>query len=514
MESLFSSSEWAIMTILTLLYLIFVWKKFKNPTPNLPPEPWKLPLIGHMHHLIGGLPHHKMRDLAQKHGPVMHLQLGELTNIIISSPEAAKQFLKTLDLNFAQRPQISTAKIFSYDFQDMSFIPYGDHSKQLRKVMTMELLAAKRVESFRSIREEETLKLVKQISSNQRGSAIDFTKMITSLAYCITSRAAYGKIWEGEDEVVTCIKKIMIETGKGISIADAYPSIKWLEKLSGMINNSRLEKIHNQIDQKIQGILNQHRADRTENITKDHREDLVDILLNLQEKRDLQFPMTDITIKALIMDTFLAGVDTSATTVEWTMSELMKNPKVMEKTQTELRLKYNARGRVDEADLHELKYFNLVIKESLRLHPVVPLLVPRECMKSCVIDGYDIPVKSRIMVNTWAMGRDPKYWDDPEEFKPERFVDSSFDFRGNNFEYLPFGAGRRSCPGILFGLANVNLPLAKLLYHFDWKLADGIKPENLDMTEEIGSTVARKFNLCIIPTPYHPRIGELVSSAN
>ncbi|WCJ37132.1 cytochrome P450 family 71 subfamily B polypeptide 2 [Euphorbia peplus] len=503
MESLFSSTEWAIITILTLLYFILIWKKFKNPTPNLPPGPWRLPLIGHMHHLIGCLPHHKMRDLSQKHGPIMHLQLGELTNIIISSPEAAKQFLKTHDTIFAQRPQMSAAKSFSYDFQDLTFVPYGDHSKQLRKIVTMELLTAKRVESFRSIREEEISKLVERISSTERGSAINFSKMITSLTYCITSRAAYGKIWEGEDQVIPCIEQIMIETGKGISIADAYPSIKWLERLNG----NRIEKIQNQIDQIIQKILNQHRSDRTANITKDHREDLVDILLNLQEKGDLQFPITDITIKALIMDIFLAGVDTSATTVEWTMSELMKNPKVMEKAQAEIRLKYNARGKVDEADLYELKYLSLVIKESLRLHPVVPLLVPRECTKSCVIDGYDIPVKSRIMVNAWAMGRDPNYWDDPEEFKPERFVDSSIDFRGNNFEYLPFGAGRRSCPGMLFGLANVNLPLARLLYHFDWKLPDGINSENLDMTEEVGVTAARKVNLCIIPTPYYPPIG-------
>ncbi|WCJ42037.1 cytochrome P450 family 71 subfamily B polypeptide 7 [Euphorbia peplus] len=510
MESLFSSSEWAIMIILTLLCLIMIWKKFKNPTPNLPPGPWKLPFIGHMHHLIGCLPHHKMRDLSQKHGPIMHLQLGELTNIIISSPQVAKQVLKTHDLNFAQRPHISSVKFFSYDFQDMTFSPYGDHSKQLRKIVTMELLATKRVESFRSIREEETSRLVEQISSSERGSGINFTKMITSLTYCITSRAAYGKIWEGEDQIVTCIKKIMMETGKGISIVDDYPSMKWLESFIGMISNNRVEKIHNQIDQTVQGILNQHRYDRTANMnTMDHsrQDDLVDILLHLQEKGELQFPITDITIKALIMDTLTGGVDTSATTLEWTMSELMKNPKVMEKVQAEIRLKYNARGRVDEADLHELKYLTMVIKESLRLHPVVPLLVPRECIKSCVIDGYDIPIKSRIMVNAWAMGRDPRYWDDPEEFKPERFVDSSIDFRGNNFEYLPFGAGRRSCPGIAFGLANVILPLAKLLYHFDWKLVNEIKPEDLDMTEEIGVTAARKFNLCIIPTPYHHVIG-------
>ncbi|WCJ37129.1 cytochrome P450 family 71 subfamily B polypeptide 24 [Euphorbia peplus] len=349
--------------------------------------------------------------------------------------------------------------------------------------------------------------MIESISSIEQGSGINFSRVISSLTYCITSRTAFGKIWEGEDSFVRGVEEIFFELGKGISIADFFPSMKWLERFSGI--NIRVEKLHKQLDLTVQDILSQHRSARLSKINgdsdssmNDQKEDLVDVLLNLQEIGDLPIPSTDDTIKALILDIFSAGVDTSSTTLEWTMSELMKNPRVMKKVQAEIRQTYIAAGTVEEADLHELKYLKLVMKESLRLHPPVPLLIPRECKESCVIDGYDIPVKSRIMVNSWAMGRDPKYWDDPEEFKPERFVDSPFDFRGNSFEYLPFGAGRRSCPGILFGLANVELPLAKLLYHFDWKLADGIKPENLDMTEEIGITTKRKFNLCIIPTPY------------
>ncbi|WCJ37133.1 cytochrome P450 family 71 subfamily B polypeptide 7 [Euphorbia peplus] len=509
MESHFASSEWAVMTILTLIFLTLILKKLKNPTQNLPPGAWRLPIIGSMHHLIGCLPHQKMRDLAVKHGPIIHLKLGEVTNIVISSPEAAEKVLKTHGLIFSQRPQMSGARCISYDYKDITFSPYGDYWRQLRKITTMELLAAKRVESFRSIRDEETSKLIESIllvSCSERCSGINLMKMITSLTYCITSRAVYGKVLEGEDVFVTCLEKIMMELGRGISIADAYPSMKWLERFSGI--NIRIEKLHQQLDETVEGILSQHRSARLRKINggddSDQKEDLVDVLLNLQEKGDLQIPLTDDTIKALILDIFSAGVDTSAATLEWTMSELMKNPKIMEKAQREIRERYNARGRVEESELHELKYLKLVIKESLRLHPPVPLLIPRECTESCVIDGYDIPVKSRIMVNAWAMGRDPKYWEDAEEFKPERFVDSSFDFRGSKFEYLPFGAGRRSCPGILFGLANVDLPLAKLLYHFDWKIADEVEPENLDMSEEIGITTKRKFNLCIIPTLYNP----------
>ncbi|XP_065881198.1 cytochrome P450 71D445-like [Euphorbia lathyris] len=504
MEFHLASSERAIMPILTILFLILIWKKFKTPNPNLPPGPWKLPLIGNMHHLIGCLPHQKMRELSNKYGPIMHLQIGEVTNIVISSPEAAEEVLKTHGLIFAQRPRMSAAKSISYGYKDITFSPYGDYWRQLRKISTIELLSARRVESFRSIRDEETSKLIDLISSTEPGSAINISKMISSLTYCITSRVAYGKVWEGEDKVVTAIEKMMFEVGQGISIADAFPSIKWLEMFSGI--NGRVEKVHQELDQIIQGIVNQHRSARTKinGVSMDKKEDLVDVLLNLQEKGDLQIPLGDDSSKALIMDTFHGGVDTASTTIEWTMSELLKNPKVMKKAQGELRQKYNGRGRVDEADLHELEYLNLVIKESFRLHPPAPLLSPRESSERCVIGAYDIPVKSRIMVNAWGMGRDPKYWDDPDEFKPERFIDSSTDYKGNNFKYIPFGAGRRICPGISFGLANIELPLAKLLYHFDWKLNNGLRLEDLDMTEEIGVTTKRKFNLCIIPIPYVP----------
>ncbi|WCJ37069.1 cytochrome P450 family 71 subfamily B polypeptide 23 [Euphorbia peplus] len=496
------------MTTLTLIFLILIFRKLKNPTPKLPPGPWKLPLIGHMHHLLGCMPHQKMRDLSQKHGPMFHLQIGEVTNIIISSPEAAEQVMKTHGLIFAQRPQMSAAKTITYNYKDITFSPYGDYWRQLRKISTIWLLGARRVESYRSVREEETSKLVEFIiSGTEKGEAVNITRMVSSLSYCITSRVAYGKIWEGEDKVVRGIEKMMLELGQRVSIADAFPSIKWLEKFSGI--NKRIDKIQEEVDPVIQIILNEHRSARLSTINKDGdlkggKEDLVDVLLNLQENGDLEFPLGDDSIKALIMDVFHGGVDTAATTLEWTMSELMKNPNVMKKVQAELRHKYDARGKVDEEDLHELKYFNSVIKEGFRLHPPAPLLSPRECRESCVINGYDIPVKSRILINAWAMGRDPKYWDNPEEFKPERFFDNAMDYNGNNFEYLPFGAGRRICPGILFGLASVELPLAKLLYHFDWKLPDELKPENLDMTEAYGSTTKRKFNLCIIPIPYLP----------
>jgi len=195
---------------------------------------------------------------------------------------------------------------------------------------------------------------------------------------------------------------------------------------------------------------------------------------------------------------FTAGTETSSEAVLWAMSEMVKNPKVMEKAQAEVRRMFNKKGYVDEIELHQLIYIKSVIKETLRLHPVAPLLLPRESRERCQINGYEIPAKTRVAINAWAIGRDSRYWVEAERFKPERFVNNTINFKGTDFEYIPFGAGRRMCPGIAFASPNIELPLAQLLYHFDWKLPNKMKNEELDMTESFGHIVGRKHDLCLV----------------
>lgn len=185
----------------------------------------------------------------------------------------------------------------------------------------------------------------------------------------------------------------------------------------------------------------------------------------------------------------------------------MKNPEKMKKAQDEVRKIFHGYGGVKESRLNELKYLQAVIKETMRLQPPVPLLIPRESSEKCEINGYEIPAKSRVIVNVWAIGRDSRYWpDDPEKFNPDRFLlDSAVDFdyyQGKDLKYIPFGARRRMCPGILFGMVSVELILAQLLFHFDWKLPDGLRNEELDMTELFALSVRRKNDLCLTPVPY------------
>ena len=202
---------------------------------------------------------------------------------------------------------------------------------------------------------------------------------------------------------------------------------------------------------------------------------------------------------------FSAGTNTAAVTIEWTMSELMKNPRVMKKLQAEIRHTLQGKEKIHESDIKGLDYLKLVIMESMRLHPPLPLLLPRECRENCEIAGYNIPVKTKVIINLWKIARDPDCWTDPESFIPERFIKSSINMMGQDFEYFPFGSGRRMCPGMTFGIANVDLALVTLLYHFNWELPNGARSEDLDMKDVFGASLKRKNPLLLVPSLYKPQ---------
>ncbi|EOY12077.1 Cytochrome P450 71D10, putative [Theobroma cacao] len=502
MELGFSSTLLLVFFFLFMIATILKGKKAKNTTVKLPPGPWQLPLIGNLHQIISPLPHQKLRSLANKYGPLMWLNMGEVPTIIVSSPEIAKEVLKAHDAKVSQRPSRLFARIISYDCTNLIFAPHGNFWKQIRKICMMELLSTSRVRSFQPIREQEVSALIRTMLMNE-GSSVNVSEKIFSLTCGITARAAFGRKNKDEKEFIRIVFEIS-KLANGFCLVDMYPSIKFFNLLSA--TRYKLEKLHQASDKILENIVQEHKERRslqTSNTSNEHvEEDLVDVLLKLQQNGNLDFPLTNDNIKAIIQDIFAAGSETSSTTVEWAMSEMIKNPRVMKKAQDEARRVFNERGRVDESGIHELEYLSLVVKETLRLHPSVPLL-QRECSEDCVIDGYEVPARTNVIVNAWAIGRDPRHWKEAEKFHPERFLDTSIDFRGLDFELIPFGAGRRICPGISFALPNILLPLAQLLYHFDWELPNGMKHQDLDMTEEFGITVTRRNDLFLIPISHH-----------
>ncbi|KAF2307064.1 hypothetical protein GH714_024641 [Hevea brasiliensis] len=246
------------------------------------------------------------------------------------------------------------------------------------------------------------------------------------------------------------------------STGELIPFVGWIvDQITG--HQARTERVFHQLDTFLQYVIDDHLKPGR----KKKQDDLIDVLLGIEKEqaelgRAAQF--TKSNIKAVLTNIFLGGVDTSANTVNWAMAELVRNPRVMKQVQDEIRNRVGKKGRVTEGDIDKLEYLKMVIKETFRLHPAAPLLIPRETMSHCKISRYNIYPKTMIQVNAWAIGRDPQYWTDPEHFFPERFADSSIDFKGQNFEFLPFGAGRRICPGMHMGTITVEAVLANLLY--------------------------------------------------
>ncbi|RZC85040.1 hypothetical protein C5167_047824 [Papaver somniferum] len=464
-----------------------VLKNGERSSSKLPPGPRRLPLIGNLHNMVGLVPHRSLRNLAKKYGPIMHLQLGEVPILVVSSPSVAKQIMKTHDLVFADRPEIYAAKIMLYDCSNVVFSRYGDYWREMRKIFVLHLLSAKHVPLFRPLREEEVKNTIKSISL-QAGVRINLSKRITSLFNTITSRAAFGDKCKVNEEVISMMRESLTLVG---GLEDLFPSLKLLHRIGGM--KSKLLGLHQEVDKFLERVIQEHRKSRMVKIDDGEleEEDLVDALLRVQESGELS--LTTQNIKAVIWEIFGAGTDTSAIAILWAMSELLKNQRVMEKVQTEIRQVFGGKKQIDETDTSKLEYLKLVIKETLRLHPPAPLTL-RESRERCEIDGYDIPAKTKMIVNVWALGRDAEYWSNADAFEPERFDGNTVDYKGNNFEYIPFGAGRRMCPGMSFAMANVELTLAHLLYYFEWKIVDELKTsEELDMIElfEIGINVTQ-----------------------
>ncbi|KAK2636612.1 hypothetical protein Ddye_031404 [Dipteronia dyeriana] len=501
---------WLLLLLIPLLLLLKKIIKFKGN--NHPPSPPQLPIIGNLHQL-GALPHQSFTKFSKKYGPVMLFKFGRIPFVIINSAEAAKEVLKVHDIDSCSRAQLTGTRKLSYNFLDVAFAPYGDYWKQMRKICVLELFSLKRAQSFRFIREEEVGSLINSISQSALSSSatpVNLSEKIYALTGSIVFRMAFGQIFRGSGLDNHKFEKLIRATESsigGFTTEECIPYVGWIvDRLNGY--HAKLEKTFHDLDNFFERAIDDHR--KPERAIDQDQEDIIDVMLKLEkdQTKSGEAQITKDNIKAVLMNIFLGGVDTSSITVIWAMSELARNPRLMKKAQDEVRNCIGKKGRVteDDLDLDRLPYLKMIIKETLRLHPPAPLLVARETISHFKVDGYDINPKTLIQVNVWAIGRDPKYWKNPEEFYPERFMDSSIDYKGQNFEFLPFGSGRRVCPGIYLGTRTSELALANLLYCFNWKLPDGMKEEDINMEEGVGVSLnlSKKTALNLVPLNYLP----------
>ncbi|KAM3206853.1 hypothetical protein ACQJBY_062178 [Aegilops geniculata] len=490
----------------TVLFVRCVLSRRRGRGYNLPPGPKPWPIIGNLN-LIGTLPHRSIHALSQQYGPLMQLRFGSFPVVVGSSVKMAKFFLKTHDVAFTDRPKTAAGKYTTYNYSDITWSPYGAYWRQARRMCLTELFSAKRLQSYEYIRSEEVAALVRGLYGGGASRVLVLKDYLSTASLNVITRMVLGKKYLEKEvrnvagAVITTPEefKWMLDEFfflNGVfNIGDSVPWLDWMD-LQGYVK--RMKKLSKMFDQFLEHVVDEHAERRRCEGQSFVSKDMVDVLLQYASDPGLEVKLNRDSVKAFTQDLIAGGTESSAVTVEWAISELLKKPTLFAKATEELDRVVGRERWVTEEDMWSLPYVEAIMKETMRLHVVAPMLVPRLSREDTSIDGYDILFGTQVLVSVWSIGRDPELWEAPEEFMPERFLDSRLDVKGQDYELLPFGSGRRMCPGYNLGLKVIQLSLANLLHGFVWRLPNGME---LSMEEIFGLSTPRKFPLEVVVEP-------------
>ncbi|XVF61272.1 hypothetical protein PTKIN_Ptkin08bG0117000 [Pterospermum kingtungense] len=466
---------------LSLLVLFLSFKLFQSKLrqKNLPPSPPSLPIVGHLHLLKPPL-HRPFHKLSQKLGPIFSLQLGSRLAVVVSSPSEVEECFTKNDIVLANRPNLLLSKHLGYNHTTVISAPYGDHWRNLRRISTIEIFSSNRLNMFHAIRKDEVRRLLLKLSRNSYEGfvKVELKSMFADLTFNNLMRMMAGKRYYGEDvtddseakEFRELVAEV-IENGGAGNPGDYLPILNWVGNYE-----KKLLVLAKRMDRFLQGLIDERRNEKGGNTMIDH-------LLSLQESEPEYY--NDQIIKGLIFVMLLAGTDTSAVTLEWAMSNLLNHPDVLNKARAELDAQVGQERLIDESDIAKLPYLQNIMSETLRLYPAAPFLVPHRTSADCTIGGYTVPRDTIVLINAWAIHRDPELWDDPTSFKPERF---NTEVKDHSHKFMPFGMGRRACPGAILGHRMVNLALGAVIQCFEW---ERVGDQKVDMTEGKGVTMPK-----------------------
>ncbi|KAL2331293.1 hypothetical protein Fmac_018874 [Flemingia macrophylla] len=438
---------------------------------KLPPGPSPLTLVGNLVEL-GKKPQQTLAKLAKLHGPIMRLKLGQLTTIVISSPNIAKEVFQTHDLLFSNRtiPHATTAHNHSHN--SVAFLPISPLWRDLRKICNNQLFSTKSLDASQNLRCKKLHELLDDVHAcSLRGEAVDigtvaFRTSINFLSNIFFSLDFVNNAGESEE-----YKGIVENLGRVI----ATPNLEDFLPLLKMVDPQGIRRRANTYVSKLFAIFDRLIDKRLELRDVTNNDDMLDTLLNISQENGQK--MDTKKIKHLFLDLIVAGTDTTSYTMQWAMTKLINNPDTMSKAKRELKQTIGMGNPIEESDIARLPYLRAIIKETLRLHPGAPLLLPRKATIDVEINGYIIPQGSQVVVNEWAIGRNPSIWDNPNSFSPDRFLGSEIDVKGRHFQLTPFGGGRRICPGLPLAMRMLHLMLGSLINGFDWKFENDVNPD-------------------------------------
>ncbi|XP_021776187.1 cytochrome P450 76AD1-like [Chenopodium quinoa] len=488
--------------ILSILFICFhlvrSFVSHSTKSNKLPPGPKRMPIFGNILDL-GEKPHRSFANLAKIHGPLVSLQLGSITTIIVSSADVAKEMFLKNDQLLANRTIPDSVRAGNHDKLSMSWLPISAKWRNLRKISAVQLLSNQRLDASQAHRQAKVEQLLAYVQDcSKKGQPVDigraaFTTSLNLLSNTFFSTELASHESNNSQEFKQLMWNIMEEIGRP-NYADYFPILGYVDPFG---IRRRLAAYFDKLIAVFQDIICERQKIRSTKVSSEKQTgDILDTLLNLYDENELSMG----EINHLLVDIFDAGTDTTASTLEWAMAELVKNPGMMIRVQNEIELAIGKGcSMVQEADISKLPYLQAIIKETLRLHPPTVFLLPRKADIDVELYGYVVPKNAQVLVNLWAIGRDPKVWKNPEIFSPERFLGCDIDFKGRDFELLPFGAGRRICPGLTLAYRMLNLMMANFVHSFDWKLEDGMNPKDLDMDEKFGITLQKVKPLQVIP---------------
>nr|AHI15943.1 flavonoid 3'-hydroxylase [Pohlia nutans] len=497
----------AVFVTFSVIHVVRVYQRRQH----LPPGPWPWPILGHVF-VLTGLAHRNLQKLAARYGGLMYIQLGEKPCLVVSTAAAAKEMFRVHDATFSSRPRKLVLDILTNGpYRSLPIAPYGHYWRQLRRLANTQLFSPATHASHQGIRQGEVQNMMKHLVEQTRHGAgpVDLKNWFTgvtsnNMTMMLTNNRFFDiRDMNEEKRRYDDVLRRSVDANGAMIISDYVPSLSFIPRWQGWHSYILgLQRRGREIVHKVIEVEKHRQRVKDENYVPD----FVDVLLKAPLD-DGRKPLSDGDIMSLLLSFLNAGTDTSATTAEWAMAELITHPGIMQKAQAELVAVVGEDRLVQEVDIPKLPLLQAIVKETLRLHPAAPLAIPRESHEPCVVSGYQFPAQTLLIVNLFAIQRDPSVYENPDEFKPSRFMEHPEvnPLTGHDdFQLIPFGVGRRMCPGARLAHALVSLMLANLLHSFDWSLPEGQSAEGLDMQEAVSFIMYKDKRLCLNAKPRSP----------
>ncbi|KAI5072186.1 hypothetical protein GOP47_0012292 [Adiantum capillus-veneris] len=455
----FSASSLISTSLVALVGALLLAKVVQKLRLKLPPGPFAWPIVGNFLQLRTGLTPQTLAAVAKKYGDVCLLQMGQRKVLVISSPAMAKEVLQTQGVEFGSRARNLVFDMTTGHGQDFVFADYGEHWRKMRRIATLPFFTNKVVQQSRLAWEQEIGQAISEITAMPES---------TTSGIIIRDRL-----------------QLMIQSFKynyGDFVPSFKPFLRGYLKDVWAANQRRLVFLQD-------AFLNERRKQTGQKIG-------VDFFLDAYLKGEI----SESSVLYLVQNMNVAAIDTTLWSTEWGVAELVNNPRIQRKIIDELDNVLGKGVPLTEPDLPRLPYLQAMVKEILRVHMVVPLLLPHMNLEAAKLAGYDIPAGCRVLVNAWGIANDPRYWDKPEEFNPDRFLDNNVELNGNDFRFIPFGSGRRSCPGSIIALPLLGLVLGKLLQAFEILPPPGDNKVDLSSVgSQLGLTIAKRSRVVMKP---------------